>query len=64
MELQHISIDDLKVSPLNVRKHGQKDGNDLVSSIRAIGLLQGNAVSMPCSKSPRKKAWSLSRVFL
>ncbi|MEM9046792.1 MAG: ParB/RepB/Spo0J family partition protein [Pseudomonadota bacterium] len=40
MTLQTIPLDQLTVSPLNVRKNGAKDCADLVTSIRAIGLLQ------------------------
>ncbi|MEL6467908.1 MAG: ParB/RepB/Spo0J family partition protein [Pseudomonadota bacterium] len=40
MTLQHINIEDLSVSPLNVRKYGAKDCADLVTSIRAMGVLQ------------------------
>ncbi len=40
MTLQHIDIDQLTVSPLNVRKYGAKDCADLVNSIRALGMLQ------------------------
>ncbi|MEP4987065.1 MAG: ParB N-terminal domain-containing protein [Paracoccaceae bacterium] len=40
MTLQHINIEDLTVSPLNVRKFGAKDCADLVTSIRALGVLQ------------------------
>jgi len=40
MTLQHIELNDLTVSPLNVRKYGAKDCADLVTSIRALGVLQ------------------------
>ncbi|MGJ8530320.1 ParB/RepB/Spo0J family partition protein [Maritalea sp.] len=40
MTLQHIDLDQLTVSPLNVRKFGAKDCADLVASIRALGVLQ------------------------
>lgn len=40
MTLHHINIDDLSVSPLNVRTFGAKDCADLVTSIRALGVLQ------------------------
>ena len=39
MKLTHITLDQLKVSPLNVRKKGGKDVADLVTSIRSLGLL-------------------------
>lgn len=40
MTLQFIDLTHLTVSPLNVRKFGAKDCDDLVSSIRALGVLQ------------------------
>ncbi|MDA5556036.1 ParB/RepB/Spo0J family partition protein [Shimia sp. MMG029] len=40
MTLQHINIEDLTVSPLNVRKYGARDCADLVTSIRSLGVLQ------------------------
>lgn len=40
MTLQFIDLDQLSVSPLNVRKYGAKECDDLVSSIRALGVLQ------------------------
>ncbi|WP_195819410.1 ParB/RepB/Spo0J family partition protein [Roseobacter sp. MH60115] len=40
MTLQYIELENLTVSPLNVRKYGAKDCDDLVTSIRALGLLQ------------------------
>jgi len=40
MTLQFIEIEQLSVSPLNVRKFGAKECDDLVSSIRALGVLQ------------------------
>ncbi|SMX28223.1 Chromosome-partitioning protein Spo0J [Pelagimonas phthalicica] len=40
MTLQFIDLDQLSVSPLNVRKFGAKECDDLVSSIRALGMLQ------------------------
>lgn len=40
MPLQFIDLINLTVSPLNVRKFGAKDCDDLVSSIRAMGVLQ------------------------
>ena len=48
MKLQHIDITDLKISPLNVRKHGEKKGDDLVPSIKALGLLQPLLVRKNC----------------
>jgi ParB family chromosome partitioning protein len=40
MQYQTITLDNLSVSTLNVRKKGGKDFADLVPSIRSIGLLQ------------------------
>ncbi|MGC3939961.1 ParB/RepB/Spo0J family partition protein [Roseobacter sp. EG26] len=40
MTLQFIDLENLSVSPLNVRKYGAKDCADLVTSIRSLGLLQ------------------------
>lgn len=40
MTLEHINIENLTVSPFNVRKFGAKDSEDLVASIRALGVLQ------------------------
>ena len=48
MKLQHIDITDLKISPLNVRKHGETNGGDLVPSIKALGLLQPLLVRPNC----------------
>ncbi|MEL6171496.1 MAG: ParB/RepB/Spo0J family partition protein, partial [Pseudomonadota bacterium] len=48
MTLQHINIEDLTVSPLNVRKYGAKDCADLVTSIRALGILQPLLVRPNC----------------
>ncbi len=40
MELQHIEIDNLKTTNINVRKIGAKDIADLVPSIKSLGILQ------------------------
>ena len=40
MKLDHIPLDQLKTSKLNVRKKGGKEVADLVASIGAVGLLQ------------------------
>ncbi|MEP3476421.1 MAG: ParB/RepB/Spo0J family partition protein [Hyphomicrobiales bacterium] len=40
MQLQHIDLKNLKLSPLNVRKHGSKNGDDLIPSIKANGIIQ------------------------
>jgi ParB family chromosome partitioning protein len=40
MTLQFVEIKQLSVSPLNVRKFGAKECDELVSSIRALGVLQ------------------------
>lgn len=48
MKLDHIDLKDLKLSPLNVRKHGQKDGRDLVPSIKSMGIIQPLLVRPNC----------------
>ena len=40
MELQHIKIENLKPTNINVRKKGAKDIDDLLPSIRSLGVLQ------------------------
>ena len=40
MKQQFIDIQELKISPLNVRKHGETSGEDLIPSIRANGVIQ------------------------
>lgn len=40
MELQHIEIDNLTTTNINVRKVGAKDVDNLLPSIRSLGLLQ------------------------
>ncbi len=40
MSLENIKIENLTVSPLNVRKYDAKDCGDLIVSIQALGLLQ------------------------
>lgn len=48
MQLQHIEIDNLKVSELNVRKTGNKSGGDLIPSIKAMGIIQPLLVRPNC----------------
>jgi ParB family chromosome partitioning protein len=48
MELQHIELSKLKLSALNVRKHGGKDVDDLVHSIRSLGVIQPLLVRPNC----------------
>ena len=48
MNLQHIELDKLKTANVNVRKTGAKDVDDLVSSIRSVGLLQPLLVRPNC----------------
>lgn len=48
MKLTHLSLDHLKIAPLNVRKHGAKDIADLVPSIRSLGLIQPLLVRPNC----------------
>lgn len=40
MNIQHIKLENLTTTAINVRRAGAKDVDDLVHSIRAIGLLQ------------------------
>lgn len=40
MQLQHIELKDLSISPLNVRKFGAKSVDDLMPSIQAHGVIQ------------------------
>lgn len=40
MNLQFIDLENLTISPLNVRKHGAKDVADLKTSIATLGVLQ------------------------
>ena len=48
MKLQHIELSKLKLSPVNVRKHGGKDVSDLVASIRSLGVIQPLLVRPNC----------------
>jgi ParB family chromosome partitioning protein len=48
MKLDHLPLDQLKISPLNVRKKGGKDIDDLLPSIRSLGLLQPLLVRPNC----------------
>ncbi len=48
MELQHIKIENLKTTNINVRKVGGKDIADLLPSIRSLGLLQPLLVRPNC----------------
>lgn len=48
MKLTHINLNDLKIAPVNVRKHGPKDIADLVPSIRSLGLIQPLLVRANC----------------
>ena len=48
MELQHIKIENLKTTTLNVRKKGAKDIADLVPSIRSLGVIQPLLVRPNC----------------
>ncbi|WP_282060599.1 ParB/RepB/Spo0J family partition protein [Roseobacter litoralis] len=40
MQLEHIKLEHLNPSKLNVRKYGAKDVGDLIPSIKANGILQ------------------------
>ena len=48
MQLQHINLDQLKTTKINVRKKGGGDIDDLVPSIRSIGVLQPLLVRQNC----------------
>jgi ParB family chromosome partitioning protein len=48
MKLTHLPLDQLKIAPLNVRKHGAKESADLVTSIRSLGLIQPLLVRPNC----------------
>lgn len=48
MELAHIKIEDLKTTSLNVRKVGAKNVDDLIASIRTMGVLQPLLVRPNC----------------
>ncbi|MGJ8531686.1 MAG: ParB/RepB/Spo0J family partition protein [Alphaproteobacteria bacterium] len=48
MELQHINLDQLKTTTVNVRKKGAKDTDDLVPSIRSLGIIQPLLVRPNC----------------
>ena len=48
MKLQHIEIENLKTTKLNVRKIGKKDIADLLPSIRSLGVLQPLLVRKNC----------------
>ncbi|MFN3171240.1 MAG: ParB/RepB/Spo0J family partition protein [Hyphomicrobiales bacterium] len=48
MKLTHLTLDQLKIAPVNVRKHGAKDVADLMPSIRSLGLIQPLLVRPNC----------------
>ena len=48
MRLEHIELQNLKPSPLNVRKHGGDDVSDILPSIRNIGVIQSLLVRPNC----------------
>ena len=48
MKLQHIELENLKPCPINVRKHGGGNVDDLVTSIRRFGILQPLLVRKNC----------------
>ena len=49
-ELQMIPLAELKVSKLNVRKHGAKEIASLAASIAAIGLVPENYAVVPAQR--------------
>lgn len=40
MKLDFLNLEDLKTSAINVRKHGEVNGDDLIPSIKANGIIQ------------------------
>ena len=48
MKLDHIKLEDLKLTSLNVRKRGAKDVDDILPSIRSLGVLQPLLVRPNC----------------
>jgi len=49
MKLQHIDLSQLKISPVNVRKHGAGDElRELIASIRSLGVIQPLLVRPNC----------------
>lgn len=48
MELKHIELDQLKTTNLNVRKKGGKDIDNLVPSIKSLGIIQPLLVRPNC----------------
>ena len=48
MKLDHLNLDQLKLSPVNVRKKGATEVDDLVPSIRSLGIIQPLLVRPNC----------------
>lgn len=48
MKLEHLPLEQLKLSPLNVRKKGGKDVADLLPSVRSLGIIQPLLVRPNC----------------
>ena len=48
MRLDHIELKDLKTTNLNVRKRGAKNVDDILPSIRSLGVLQPLLVRPNC----------------
>lgn len=48
MKLEHIDLHDLKCAALNVRRHGGDNVDDLIASIRALGVIQPLLVRPNC----------------
>ena len=48
MKLDYIDLKDLKPAPINVRKHGGDNVDDLLPSMRALGLIQPLLVRKNC----------------
>lgn len=48
MELAHLPLNQLKISPANVRRKGAKDIDDLLPSVRSLGIIQPLVVRPNC----------------
>ncbi len=48
MKLQHIDLSNLKLSEVNVRRHGSKDLETLIASISSLGVIQPLLVRPNC----------------
>ena len=48
MKLQHIDLSNLRLSEINVRRHGARDLESLIASIRSLGVIQPLLVRPNC----------------